>query len=193
MWAGVLDGNPELARFWLELGTLFRPEFGVLHDALLQEAELDCVGQSVGWHGLVDQMERVVWLYRGMAQELARKRPDDLVVNWQKWEVFLLEFTRTWDARPDYRLEVKARKTARYVPILDRVLARLGAVWKGQTLCFTTGVRGSLHEADWVDSLEALGVPSNARTCIMKAAVNATVDVCAEICRKGWVFCEPQP
>ena len=193
MWAGVFDGNPELALFWLESGALFRPEFGVLHNTLLWEVKLDCVGQPVGRHGLVDWMERAVLWYRGTAQELAWKLPGGLVVNWQKWEVVLLEFTRAWDAGPDYRLEVKARKTARYVPILDRVLARLGAVWKGQTLCFTTGVRGSLHEADWVDSLEALGVPSNARTCIMKAAVNATVDVCAEICRKGWVFCEPQP
>ena len=133
LWAGVLDGNPELAQFWLESGALFRPEFGVLHDALLLEAELDCVGQPVGRHGLVGRMERAVRQYRGMAQELARKRPDGLVVNWQKWEVFLLEFTRAWDARPDYRLEVKARKTAQYVPLLDRVLARLGAAWKGQT------------------------------------------------------------
>ena len=117
----------------------------MLHDTLLREAELDCVGQPVGRHGLVDWMERAVRQYRGMAQELARKRPDGLVVKWQKWEVFLFEFTRAWDARSDYRLEVKARKTARYVPMLDRVLARLGTAWKGQTLSFTTGVRGSLH------------------------------------------------
>ena len=103
----------------------------MLHYALLLEAELDCVGQPVGLHGLVDWMERAVRLYRGMAQELARKQPDGLVMNWQKWEVFLLEFTLVWDARPDYRLEVKARKTGSYVPMLDRELARLGATWKG--------------------------------------------------------------
>ena len=62
LWAGVLDGTPELAWFWLELGALFRLEFGALHDTLLQEAELDCVGQPVGQHGLVDQMERAVLL-----------------------------------------------------------------------------------------------------------------------------------
>ena len=115
---------------------------------LLWEAELDCAGQQAGWYWLVDQMEREVLLYRGMAQELARKRPDGLVVKWQKLEVFLLEFTRAWDAKPDYRLVVRERKTARYAPLLARVLARLGATWKGRTLCFTAGVRGSLHEAD---------------------------------------------
>ena len=56
------------------------------------------------------------------------------------------------------------------------------------------GVSGSLHEADWVDCLEALGVPSNARTCIMKAAVNATVDVCAEmIAARAGCCVNPQP
>ena len=153
----------------------------MLREVLLREVELDCAGQQAGLHWLVDRMEREVWWYRGMAQELARKRPDGLLVNWQKREVFLLEFTSACDAKPDYRLVVRERKTARYAPPLATVLARLGATWKGQTLCFTAGVRGSLHEADWVDCLEALGVPPNARACIMKAAVTSTVEVCADM------------
>ena len=112
----------------------------MLREVLLREAELDCAGQQAGRHGLVDRMEREVRRYRGMAQELARKRPDGLVVNWQKREVFLLEFTRAWDAKPDYRLVVSKRKMALYVQLLARVLARLGATWKGQKLCFTVVV-----------------------------------------------------
>ena len=65
-----------------------------MHKVLLQEVELDCAGQQAGQHRLVDWMEREVRQYRGMGHELARKRPDGLVVKWQKLEVFLLEFTR---------------------------------------------------------------------------------------------------
>ena len=102
-----MSGNPDLALFWLEPGALFRPQFGVLREVLLREVELDCAGQQAGLHWLVDRMEREVWWYRGMAQELARKRPDGLLVNWQKREVFLLEFTSACDAKPDYRLVVR--------------------------------------------------------------------------------------
>ena len=57
-----------------------------------------------------------------------------------------------------------------------------------------TGVRGSLHEADWVHCFEALGVTSNELTCIMKVAVHATVDVCAEmIAARAGCSVNPQP
>ncbi len=120
------------------------------------------------WHRMCDELTD-----RDMAPEMdedpalascirrkTRKQQDGWAVHWGRRRVWILEFTRCNDYRPDWREETEAYKTAQYQPLCDRMLATLPNGWSVEIINFTLGIWCSFAETQWTAALTALGVPA---------------------------------
>ena len=75
---------------------------------------------------------------------LARLRPDAVVIRWNKRCLYLLEVTRPYDSRLDFADRPVLRdKLAKYQVVAD-LLRKVAPRWSVQVLPFTIGVRGTL-------------------------------------------------
>jgi hypothetical protein len=109
-------------------------------------------------------------------QQLRRQRPDGLAINWQKRKLYLLEYTRCFDSRPDALEKNDSRKSDRYSSLLRKILECLGNGWTGDTLPFTMGVRGSVQMNVWVSNMERLGLGQGSMDQVLHASVEAAVE-----------------
>ena len=58
--------------------------------------------------------------------ELLRKLPDALALRWKTKTVEILQFTRGYDWQPNWHTETDQYKTARYLPLRDKLRRCLG-------------------------------------------------------------------
>lgn len=99
--------------------------------------------------------------------ELLRKRPDALALRWKTKTVAILEFTRGYDWRPNWHTETDQYKTARYLPLRDKLQKCLGDAWSVEVVPFTIGVRGSYEETAWAARLAKFGLTGTQVTALM--------------------------
>jgi hypothetical protein len=100
-----------------------------------------------------------------------RKRPDAWAVSWDKRCLLILEFTRPNDRCALSLHDTDAFKTARYIPLRDR-LARLLPAWVVDIQTYTVGIRGS-HDPDrWHANLGRLGMTAARAECLMRNMVS---------------------
>ena len=99
--------------------------------------------------------------------ELLRKRPDALALRWKTKTVAILEFTRGYDWRPNWHTETDQYKTARYLPLRDKLQRCLGDAWSVEVVPFTIGVRGSYEETAWAARLARFGLTGTQVTALM--------------------------
>ena len=102
---------------------------------------------------------------------LGRKRPDAFAFNWRCKTVLILEFTRAYDARPDWHTETDRYKTDRYAPLRDKLrscLAHTGSGrWSVDIVPLTLGVRGSFDEGRWALNLAKFGLSQGHTASLM--------------------------
>ena len=67
------------------------------------------------------------------------------------------------------------QKKQKYQPLHNTIIRHLPRTWKGEILTLSVGVRGTVVEEQWEQTLEKLGVPAAGRERIMKAAVATTL------------------
>ena len=108
-----------------------------------------------------------------LTRVIHRQRPDGYFINWKNKELFILEFTRTFDSQLGNLTQADARKIARYHN-LQRVMQNCLPQWVVKTLPFTVGVRGSLHRV-WRQNLTLLGIPRKHHDHILKTVIQSTL------------------
>jgi hypothetical protein len=92
------------------------------------------------------------------AAGLLRKRPDGFALNWSTKTVLILEFTRAYDWRATWHMDMDRVKTQRYVPLRDKLASCLSVGWTVDILPLSLGVRGSFDEQTWRAALERFGL-----------------------------------
>ena len=107
--------------------------------------------------------------------EVSRKRPDGVAVNWPKRRFFMLEYTRCFDSNNDAMERVDKYKENKYEPLRKAVERKLGSGWTCATLTFSTGVKGSIDEEKWNRQLTQLGLNAVQSGRVIRKAVRATV------------------
>ena len=111
---------------------------------------------------------------RNNVDEINRKRPDGIAVDWRNKKVFLLEYTRCYDSNKEALQSAEAFKAMRYTPLLTSILSKLGSEWSGRILTFTTGIRGSIDVGTWNTHLTQLDVREKALNLVIQRAVVST-------------------
>ena len=79
----------------------------------------------------------------------------------------ILEFTSGYDWRPNSHTETDQYKTARYLPLRDKLQKCLGDAWSVKVVPFTIGVRGSYEETAWAARLARFGLTGTQVTALM--------------------------
>ena len=74
-------------------------------------------------------------------------------------EVYMLEFTRAMDDSIDFQERSDLFKTQKYFALHKKLEWALGLTWKGHTLSFTAGVKGSIPKDSWRKNLRILRIP----------------------------------
>jgi hypothetical protein len=104
----------------------------------------------------------------------ASQRPDGLLIDWATHNFYFLEFTRVNDDELDHLAQTSAKKKAKYQALKRHYLHHLPG-WKGEVLPFTIGIRGTLVEAQWQQTLGRLGLPPASHEALAKTVVEATL------------------
>jgi len=106
-----------------------------------------------------------------------RKRPDAWAVHWGMRRLFILEFTRPNDRDALALQDTDSLKTARYIPLRDRLVTLLPA-WEVGIQTYTMGIRGS-HDPDrWHTNLTQLGLPATRMEALVR---NLTLQALTEL------------
>jgi hypothetical protein len=111
---------------------------------------------------------------------MGRKRPDAWAIRWSAATLYILEFTRPNDSRPDWDGATDAYKKARYQPIRDRIRVSL-PTWRVEILTFTMGIRGSFNESVWNHNFALLGIYGPDVGKLMHELVSLCLDELADI------------
>ena len=107
-------------------------------------------------------------------QDPASQRQDGLLIDWATNNFYFLEFTRVNDEELDHLAQTSAKKKAKYQALKRHYLQHLQG-WKGEVLPFTIGMRGTLIEAQWKQTLGQLGLTSTNHEALAITAVEATL------------------
>jgi hypothetical protein len=108
---------------------------------------------------------------------IQRKRPDAWAVHWGKRHLFILEFTRPNDRDALALQDTDSLRTARYIPLRDRLVMILPA-WEVGIQTYTMGIRGS-HDPDrWRANLTQLGLPATRMEALVR---NLTLQALTEL------------
>jgi hypothetical protein len=105
-----------------------------------------------------------------------RKRPDGVAINWRQRKLYLLEFTRCHDADPLALVRADAFKQRKYLPLLEKMLQRLGARWTGRVLPFSVGIRGSVKTDVWTEHMTSFGMSPRLQEQTLQASVAAALE-----------------
>ena len=119
-----------------------------------------------------------------------RRRSDSFLVNWtNKVLLFVLEFKRTSDQRPDYREQGESRAMAQH-DLLTRSLEKVAGdaegengEWKIKLIMFVGATSGSLQVQTLNDNLKELQVIESKGNAIRKGLV------CELLTAKDTVLC----
>lgn len=101
---------------------------------------------------------------------LGRKRPDAWAISWAKKTIYILEFTRPNDSRPDWDAITGDYKRGRYQPVRDCIHRSL-PTWTVEILCFTMGIRGSYNEQEWSRNLGLFAIQGPVKERLMRDLV----------------------
>ena len=107
-----------------------------------------------------------------------RRRPDSVAIDWTSKTLYVLEFKRTSDQRPDYRERGESRARAQHdvlIKSLEKVAGEAegeSAGWKVKLLIFVGGTCGSVHVQTFNNNLKELGVVESKRSKIRKGFVH---------------------
>ena len=88
-----------------------------------------------------------------------KQRPDRVAVDSQKRVIYIVEFKRTIDLRPNFQAEAEARATRQH-EWLAKTLSKIGerTNWTVQVIIFTGGTLGSVDVKSFENSLKTLEV-----------------------------------
>ena len=108
---------------------------------------------------------------------LARLRPDAVVIRWNRRCLYLLEVTRPYDSRADFANRPALRdKLAKYQVVAD-LLRKVAPRWSVHVLPFTIGVRGTLDVKLWSEHLTTLGLAPSEIPRVLQKVVTTTLSV----------------
>ena len=114
------------------------------------------------------------------AASLRRKRPDAFLISWGRRRLVILEFTRAYDRESDWALTTDDRKRQRYLPLQTKLADNLPG-WQVETVALSVGVRGSIDELIWQDSLTRIGISRDGLTPVLRTLVELALTECNEV------------
>lgn len=119
----------------------------------------------------------------GIEDDLLRLKPDGLIIDGEKGEVFVVEVARTLDA-PEVLRSRSLRKHAKYTS-LRRALEVLFPCFRITTLTFVMGILGSIAEEVWVGQLEQLGIRGRKASNLLSQCMKVSIEGSYQVFRAG--------
>ena len=107
--------------------------------------------------------------------DVAKQRPDGVVIDWARRRFHILEFTRPYDSRRKSLALANIYKLLKYQPLHKKLTHSLPRGWAASVIAFSVGVRGSADGPAWTAALKHLGVPLRHHDSIIKAAIDSSL------------------
>ena len=119
----------------------------------------------------------------GIEDDLLRLKPDGIIIDGEKGEVFVVEVARTFDA-PEVLRNRSLRKYAKYTS-LRRALEVLFPCFRIATLTFVIGILGSIAEEVWVGQLERFGIRGQKASTLLSQCMKVSIEGSYQVFRAG--------
>eukprot|EP00961_Rhodomonas_salina_P005761 77900-Rhodomonas_salina.1 len=108
--------------------------------------------------------------------EARSMRIDELAINTQRRCLWYNEMTRGWDRDEEFHLRKDEFKRAWYKPWIDHLIHNLTPHgWSVKQLNFTVGVRATIPEFEWRDSLDHYDIPQERQNDLMESVVDTVM------------------
>ena len=108
--------------------------------------------------------------------DVAKQRPDGVLIDWKHRQFHILEFTRPYDSRRKSLALTNIYKLLKYQPLQSKLRRLLPPAWTTSIAALSVGVRGSVDEPAWTAALDILRIPRRHHESIIRTAIEASFD-----------------